>query len=96
MSNHEVIAIDHDHVCPKLAPAARLRFDPIDQRHLLLSPERGLLLNHTATAILELCDGTRTVAEIAAALRERYPRADESQVAAFLARLRERGLVVAG
>jgi pyrroloquinoline quinone biosynthesis protein D len=78
---------------PKLVAGARLRFDKIDQKHLLLSPERGLLLNETATAILELCDGTRTVAEIAAQLRARWPQADESEVAAFVARLRERGLL---
>jgi pyrroloquinoline quinone biosynthesis protein D len=78
---------------PKLAPAARLRFDKIDQKQLLLSPERGLVLNETAAAILELCDGTRTVAEIAEALRARWPKADEGEVADFVARLRERGLV---
>jgi pyrroloquinoline quinone biosynthesis protein D len=78
---------------PKLVPSARLRFDKIEQKHLLLSPERGLLLNETATAILELCDGTRTVAEIAAALRARWPHADEGEVAAFVDRLRERGLL---
>ena len=78
---------------PKLAQAARLRFDKIDQKHLLLSPERGLLLNETATAILELCDGTRTAGEIADALRARWPNASSDEVAAFIDRLRERGLL---
>jgi pyrroloquinoline quinone biosynthesis protein D len=47
----------------------RLTFDPARERHVLLAPERVSLLNGTGAAILCLCDGTRTVAEIVAELR---------------------------
>ena len=39
---------------------ARLDFDPVRQRPVLLYPEGAVLLNDTGAAILELCDGART------------------------------------
>jgi coenzyme PQQ biosynthesis protein PqqD len=53
---------------PKLAPKARLKWDRHEERFLLLYPERGLSLSETASAILKLCDGERTVEDIAVAL----------------------------
>jgi coenzyme PQQ biosynthesis protein PqqD len=52
----------------------------------LLSPERATLLNRTALAALELLDGTRSVAEIAARLAELH-HADHARVEADLATL---------
>jgi pyrroloquinoline quinone biosynthesis protein D len=49
---------------PRLAARARLRWDRIDGRYLLLYPERGLALNESAAAILQLCDGSRTIDDI--------------------------------
>src|SRR5947209_5700763 len=49
---------------PRLAAKARLRFDKRESKHILLYPERGLLLNDTAAAILQACDGSRTLDEI--------------------------------
>ncbi|MET0515027.1 MAG: pyrroloquinoline quinone biosynthesis peptide chaperone PqqD [Nitrospiraceae bacterium] len=46
---------------PTLTPEARLRFDRISGKFLLLYPERGLILNSTARDILRLCTGTYTV-----------------------------------
>jgi pyrroloquinoline quinone biosynthesis protein D len=81
---------------PKLARRARLRFDERDQKHMLLYPERGLVLNASAAAIVELCDGTRTIDEIVASLtatagapRERV----DADVRALLAQLANKGLV---
>ncbi len=71
----------------RLAPHVRLRFDPARQRHVLLTPETVTLLNDTGAAILELCDGTRTVAEILAELRGRYDRVAGDEVRKFLAGL---------
>jgi pyrroloquinoline quinone biosynthesis protein D len=45
---------------PKLTGRARLHWDRHDQRMMLLSPERGIILNDSARAILERCDGSRT------------------------------------
>ncbi|MCU0890041.1 MAG: pyrroloquinoline quinone biosynthesis peptide chaperone PqqD [Rubritepida sp.] len=63
---------------------------------LLLYPEAGLALNPTAAATLELCDGARTVAEIAALLGERFGREATSiaaEIGPFLDQLAARGLV---
>jgi pyrroloquinoline quinone biosynthesis protein D len=73
---------------PRLAPGVRLRFDPARKRHVLLTPETVTVLNDSGAAILELCDGERTVAEILAELRARYDRVADDEVRAFLAGLR--------
>jgi pyrroloquinoline quinone biosynthesis protein D len=46
---------------PKLAAKARLKFDKVREKHLLLLPEKVVVLNETAASILRLCDGNRTV-----------------------------------
>jgi len=78
---------------PKLAPGVRLRFDKINQEYLLLSPERGLRLNGTATAILRLCDGERSIAEIVDALKQRYKDARADEIQSLIEQLRGRGLI---
>jgi pyrroloquinoline quinone biosynthesis protein D len=77
----------HDTDRPRLAPFVRLTFDPARQRHVLLSPETVVVLNATGTAILELCDGKRTVAEIVAELRSRYAHVVDDDVRAYIGRL---------
>ena len=47
---------------PALWRLARLDFDPVRQQRVLLYPEGVVLLNDTGAAILELCDGRRSVA----------------------------------
>lgn len=49
---------------PKLSRHIRLTFDRVRQRHVLLGPESVSVLNPTGAAILDLCDGQRTVAEM--------------------------------
>jgi coenzyme PQQ biosynthesis protein PqqD len=81
---------------PCLARGVRLRGDPVTREAALLYPEGVLLLNGTAAAVVELCDGNRTLSEIVAALASRYAsRADSllSDVADYLRELRRRGLV---
>lgn len=81
---------------PRLAPRARLRPDRQTGRTLLLYPEAGLALNPTAAATLELCDGARTLAEIAALLADRFGRdaaAIAAEIGPFLDQLAARGLV---
>ncbi|HEY0812014.1 MAG TPA: pyrroloquinoline quinone biosynthesis peptide chaperone PqqD [Pseudonocardia sp.] len=72
---------------PKLAPHVRLSFDPTRDRHVLLCPETIVALNTTSAAILQLCDGRRTVAEIVAELQERYEQVAADEVHTFLARI---------
>lgn len=73
--------------CPALARHIRLSFDRARDRHVLLGPESVSMLNGTGAAILGLCDGQRTVAEIAEQLRERYDRVVDDEVLGFLCRL---------
>jgi coenzyme PQQ biosynthesis protein PqqD len=83
---------------PRIAKKARLRWDKIESRYVLLFPERGLELNDTAAAVLKLCDGTRSEEAIADALAGDGARGDPAvvrrDVAAFLAEMKRRGLVV--
>lgn len=72
---------------PVLAKKAKLRRDPISGQMLLLYPERGLVLNDSAAAIVHLCDG-REAGDIARTLEA--PLAD---VLGLLDALFERGLV---
>ena len=60
---------------PALARHVRLRFDAARNRSILLAPERVLSLSDTAVAVLKLCDGSRSVEAIAAALAEDYDAA---------------------
>ncbi len=78
---------------PKLWRVARIGFDRVRQRPVLLYPEGAMFLNETGKAILELCDGQRTVAEIARELGQRYHTDVENDVTEYLARLADRSLV---
>ncbi len=78
---------------PRLAPHVRLTYDQARQRHVLLTPETVTLLNGTGAAILELCDGERTIAEILVELRARYDRVADAEVCAFLTGLLARRCV---
>ncbi|MEV4357875.1 pyrroloquinoline quinone biosynthesis peptide chaperone PqqD [Nonomuraea sp. NPDC049625] len=69
---------------PALAPAARLRHCDIRQAELLIVPERIVVLNDTAAAIVRLCDGTRTATEIS----RHFPQAGPADVTDFLDDLR--------
>lgn len=82
---------------PRLASKARLRWDKIEQQHLLMFPEAALKLNDTAAEVLKLCDGERTVPQIVDVLVDKFSGADraviEDNVKQLLARLRTRGLL---
>jgi pyrroloquinoline quinone biosynthesis protein D len=78
---------------PKLWRLARLDFDRVRQQHVLLYPEGSVLLNETGAAILELCDGQRSVAAIAAVLQARYQADVLADVTEYLSHLAERELI---
>ena len=82
---------------PCLAAKARLRFDRQSGKWLLLYPERGMELSASASEILRLCDGERTLAEIVEQLSARFEGAPPDillrDVNAFLESMIERALV---
>lgn len=78
---------------PSLWRLARLDYDAVRERPVLLYPEGAVFLNDTGRAILELCDGRRTVAEIAATLGARYDADVAADVAEYLDGLAARELI---
>jgi pyrroloquinoline quinone biosynthesis protein D len=78
---------------PTLWRLARLDFDAVRQQHVLLYPEGTVLLNATGAAILELCDGQRSVEAIARVLGERYHCDVIDDVTEYLSQLAERELI---
>jgi pyrroloquinoline quinone biosynthesis protein D len=81
---------------PKMPPYLKLRHDAGRGRWVLLAPERILSPDQTAVAVLQLCDGQRTVEEIAAKLAEEYSApADviEADVLELLQDLADKGYI---
>lgn len=82
---------------PRLHTKVRLQRDEVRGRDVLLYPEGLVGLNPTGAEILGLCDGVRSLAEIVAALEQRYGVTGlDGDVAAFLDGLAAKGLVVYG
>lgn len=96
-----MIAIDGIFV-PKLARKVRLKLDRHAGKYMLIYPERGLELNDEAAAIARKCDGTRSVAVIADELVRELEGTPvlrevvEQDVVAFVAQLRDKGLLDLG
>jgi len=83
---------------PKLRPFAKMRHDAERNRWVILAPERVLALNVAAVAVLNLCDGRRTVAQIARELATTYRAPDHrirQDVIAMLQQLADKGIVSA-
>ena len=81
---------------PTLWRLARVTFDPVRQQSVLLYPEGVILLNDTGAAILELCDGERSIREIAQILGERYHCDVLTDVTDYLSQLAEREFIRGG
>jgi pyrroloquinoline quinone biosynthesis protein D len=78
---------------PVLWRLARLDFDPVRQQRVLLYPEGVVLLNNTGAAILDLCDGRRSIGDVAAILGEQYHREVVDDVIEYLSNLADRELI---
>jgi pyrroloquinoline quinone biosynthesis protein D len=72
---------------------ARLQFDEVRQRPVLLYPEGAVLLNDTGAAILELCDGSKTVSRIVEILSQRYQADVTTDVIEYLTLMFGRELI---
>lgn len=82
---------------PKLASKVRLRWDKREQRYMLIYPERGMILNEVAGAILSRCDGVKSIDAIATELAAITHDADvdkiRTDVLAFLDEMKKRGVL---
>ncbi len=78
---------------PVLVRHARYRWDELRAQHQIAFPEGVLVLNESAAAIVQLCDG-RSREELIAAIEQRFPATSRgSDVGEFLDRLATKGLL---
>jgi pyrroloquinoline quinone biosynthesis protein D len=81
---------------PRLSKLARLQWDPVREKQVILMPEGVLALNATAAAIVALCDGQRSVSVIISTLSEQYKQVVDQDVLTFLQRLANKRLLDIG
>ncbi len=78
---------------PKLIRNCRLS-ESQEQGDMLVMPEGAIRLKGTGSEIVALCDGARSVEDIVAILKEKYPTKDPVQIEAetldFLQNLRNK------
>lgn len=83
---------------PALPRHVRLRHDPARGRWTILAPERVFTPDAVAVAVLQLCDGTRTLDRIAEELSESYDAPKDrilADIASMLQDLADKGVVQA-
>nr|HEV8008597.1 pyrroloquinoline quinone biosynthesis peptide chaperone PqqD [Bradyrhizobium sp.] len=81
---------------PVLPRHARLKFDEIRQRWVILAPERVLAPDEIAVEVLQLCDGVRNVTAMIDMLAEKYAAergAISTDVIAMLQDLADKGFL---
>ena len=88
--------VPEDNRCPRLAAGCRWA-EPNGAERMLLFPEGAIRLHGTGRAILECCDGQRTVAQIVEELQRSYSAGDSArireEVSKFLEQLRQKRIV---
>lgn len=83
---------------PRLKPGVRRRYDAARGQHILLAPERVLVLDDIANAVLEKLDGATAIEALCAALAQQYETKLETvqaDVLELLADLRDKGMITA-
>jgi pyrroloquinoline quinone biosynthesis protein D len=83
---------------PELPRHIKMRHDAGRDRWIILAPERVFNPDETAVAVLKLCDGQRSVNEIAAILSQEYQAPLEeitNDIVAMLQDLSDKGVVKA-
>jgi pyrroloquinoline quinone biosynthesis protein D len=81
---------------PAFPRHVKLRHDAARDRWTILAPERVFTPDAIAVAVLKLCDGSRTVEEIAAALARTYNAPRErirADIVSMLQELADKGVV---
>src|ERR1700746_3739879 len=74
---------------PKLPRHAKLKFDETRQVWVILAPERVLAPDEIAVEVLKLCDGVRSVAEMADQLAQKYAAPREAIMTDVIAMLQD-------
>ncbi len=91
------MAVNTDPWKPTLSRKARLRWDRMEERFVLLLPEAALVLRGPAAEIIQLCDGTRTVSAVVDELGKKYQQSTKERIEAdvrdFLERFKAKGLL---
>ncbi|SEQ17798.1 pyrroloquinoline quinone biosynthesis protein D [Lentzea xinjiangensis] len=85
-----VVALD---AVPRIRRGVKCTYDQIRAAHVVLFPEGVLVLNETAASVVSLCDGTRSVGDIALALGDEYDGVEPEDIAGLVARLVDRRVV---
>jgi len=83
---------------PVLARHVKLRHDGVRDRWLILAPERVFTPDSVAVAVLQLCDGSRSVEAIASTLEQTYSAPRDrilADVLIMLQALADKGVVTA-
>lgn len=85
-----------DQSIPMFRRGYRLQWEEVQNCHVILYPEGMAKLNDSATMILELVDGKRSLAEIVLALNTRFPEAGgvDDDVVDFFAAAREQKWII--
>ncbi|MEH2471352.1 pyrroloquinoline quinone biosynthesis protein D [Nitrobacteraceae bacterium AZCC 2299] len=81
---------------PVLPRHARLKFDDVRQRWVILAPERVLAPDDISVEILQLCDGARSVSDMIDLLSAKYAAPREAigtDVLAMLQDLADKGFL---
>ena len=83
---------------PALPRHIKMRHDTARERWLILAPERVFTPDAIAVAVLQLCDGSRSVATIAGELAQTYSAPKDrilSDIIPMLQDLADKGVVTA-
>ena len=74
---------------PVMPRHVRLKFDETRQVWVILAPERVLAPDEIAVEVLQLCDGVRSVGQIADQLAEKYAAEREAILTDVIAMLQD-------
>jgi pyrroloquinoline quinone biosynthesis protein D len=74
---------------PVLPRHAKLKFDATRQVWVILAPERVLAPDEIAVEVLQLCDGVRSVSELADLLAQKYAAEREAILTDVIAMLQD-------
>jgi pyrroloquinoline quinone biosynthesis protein D len=74
---------------PVLPRHAKLKFDQTRQVWVILAPERVLAPDEIAVEVLQLCDGVRSVGELADLLAQKYAAEREAILTDVIAMLQD-------